>query len=153
MEGLLSMGPTPSSFHRIGPLGLFGLVVTMSVCLSVCLMSPSHAIFLNCWSQNGLYMEGGYLLILTISGERYHHNLVLFSYYSLYLIKYLKQVTKSSPVLLHGRHWISRLVRYVTLTQKSFHHTKLKCTELHCTAVATLHCTILHCITLQWTEI
>ena len=40
-------------FHRIGPLGRFGLVVAMSVCLFVCLsvclsvcgMSPFHAIF------------------------------------------------------------------------------------------------------------
>ena len=35
-------------FHRIGLLGRFGLEVAMSVCLSVCLMSPSHAIFLKC---------------------------------------------------------------------------------------------------------
>ena len=31
-------------FHLLGPLGQVGLVVDMSVCLSVCL-SPSHAIF------------------------------------------------------------------------------------------------------------
>ena len=34
-------------FHRIGPLGRFGLVVAMSVRLFVCL-SPSHAIFCVC---------------------------------------------------------------------------------------------------------
>ena len=33
-------------FHQLGPLGQVGLVVTKSVCLSVCLLSPSHAIFL-----------------------------------------------------------------------------------------------------------
>ena len=32
------------NFHRIGPLGRFGLVVAMSVCVFACL-SPFHAIF------------------------------------------------------------------------------------------------------------
>ena len=36
LEGLLSLGPAPSSFHGIGPLGRFGLVVAMSVCVFVC---------------------------------------------------------------------------------------------------------------------
>ena len=34
-------------FHRIGPLGQFGLVVAMSGCMhGVCVVSPSHAILL-----------------------------------------------------------------------------------------------------------
>ena len=36
---------TRAYFHQHGPLGQVGLVVTKSVCLSVCLLSPSHAIF------------------------------------------------------------------------------------------------------------
>ena len=43
-------------FHRIGPLGRFGLLVAMSVCLSVC-VSPSHAFFFKCWSQKCLDVE------------------------------------------------------------------------------------------------
>ena len=32
-------------FHQLGPLGRVGQRVDMSVCVFVCLMSPSHAIF------------------------------------------------------------------------------------------------------------
>ena len=36
-----------------GPIRSSSRDVRLSVCLSVCLMSPSHAIFFKCWSQNG----------------------------------------------------------------------------------------------------
>ena len=72
-------------FHRIGPLGRFGLVVAMSVCLSVC-VSPPHAIFLKCWCQKGSDVECCYSLILINSWERNHHYLLLFNYYIMYLI-------------------------------------------------------------------
>ena len=44
---LLSLEWWVAGFHLIGPLGRFGLVVTMSVrILYVSILSPSHAIFL-----------------------------------------------------------------------------------------------------------
>ena len=45
VERLLSTGPTPSSFHQLGPLGWVGLVVAMCVSLFICLMSPFHVTF------------------------------------------------------------------------------------------------------------
>ena len=51
VEGQLSTGLTLSSFHRIGPLGRFDLVVAMTV---PC-MSPSHAIFF-AWNKTGVWL-------------------------------------------------------------------------------------------------
>ena len=62
-----------ANFHRIGPLGRFGLVVAMFGCRFVGL-SPSNAIF-KVLKSKWFYMECSSLLILIDSGERYHHYL------------------------------------------------------------------------------
>ena len=67
--------PFSKIFHRIGPLGRFGLVVAMSVCLSVC-VCPSHAIFFKCYCQKDSDVECCYSLILINSWERNHHYLL-----------------------------------------------------------------------------
>ena len=57
--------------------------------LSVCL-SPSHAIFLKCWCENGLDVECFYSLLLIIVDRTNQHYPSLFSFYVTYLIIYLK---------------------------------------------------------------
>ena len=51
----------------VGPLGRFGLVVAMPVCLSVCGLSPSHAIFF-CMDQGGVSLVHG--LVRSLSRPR-----------------------------------------------------------------------------------
>ena len=45
MEGLLSTGPNLLSFHRIGPLGQFDLVVPMSIYISIYLSVPFRVVY------------------------------------------------------------------------------------------------------------
>ena len=51
-------------FHRIGPLGRFGLVVAMSLCLSDV---PFPCNFFKLLKSKWFIVEGGYLLILMSS--------------------------------------------------------------------------------------
>ena len=50
------------NFHQIGPVGRFGLVIAMSVCLSL-LLSLSNAIILKCWCQKGSNVECCYSVL------------------------------------------------------------------------------------------
>ena len=150
-------------FHRIGPLGRFGLVVAMSVCLSVCLsvcVSPSHAIFFKCWCQNGSDVECCYSLILINSCDKHHHFLLLFSYDILYLIINLNYFNRSGLVLLHSPtldffnlHWTAGLSQ--ALQPTALHFTALHCTALYFTVlhVNALHCAALHCPSLHFTAL
>ena len=78
-----------------GPIRSSSRDVRMSVCVFVC-VSPSHAIFLKCWCQNGSDVECCYSLILINSCDKHHHYLLLFSYDILYLIIYLNYFNKYS---------------------------------------------------------
>ena len=143
----------------------------MSVCLS-----PSNAIFLKCWSQNGLDVECDCLVILMNSGECTHHYLLIFSYFNqiielTYLVSISWAILLHSPRLdfsnLHRTEGLSHALLPTTLHVNALHCNTLHftslhwtallhwCTTLHCTALhcTALHCTALHCTALHCTEL
>ena len=83
------------------PQGRFGLVVAMSVYLSVCL-SPFLVIFFKRLSQKTLDVEWGYYLIIINSRKSYHHCLLSFKRRYLHLINSLNSNYNNGAVLLHS---------------------------------------------------
>ena len=82
------------SFHQIGPLGQFGLVVAMSVRPYPV---PSQCNFAKVLKLKWIRCGKFFFLILINSGARNHHYLLLFSYHCLYLINY-----SYIPTFLHS---------------------------------------------------